>query len=1085
MNDVLSVYSAVRGTPEETTVKEVVWRLHDQGRPMPYLDEDYPDVALLRVDIAGPQCVAVDLDWPKFGDHFQSYGFPDEGGAQRLLTPALLSYRGKKGNDPVVFIDLASDTVKPGLSGGPLLNLRTRGVCGIVVATRSPAIPDGGFAVPWHALGDRLPYLVTANRQYHDSDHRWAGVVRQAARLVRFRLPRVVQNFVGRVGELEELERVLDGGSDHAVITQSVTGLGGVGKSQLAAKYVFKHLDAYDIVAWVRAENGDIGDLADLAVALAIPLTDGLTAEERAAAAQRWLCDCNERWLLVLDNVVSPEQVAKLSPTSGNGRVIVTSRHQGLTQFGPVLRIDVLDEDAGEEYLVARTGRQNERAPARRVAAALGGLPLALSHAGAYCSEGPSFEDYLNLLELPAAEIFDTSPEVFYQQTVASTWQVSIEAAADAAPLARPILAMAAYLAPDKIPTTLFERLVAGPFESGLGPRQYKRLNDGLRSLVRFSLVDVQDQSMHVHRLLQKTVRDDADAHNQQTGARAALEAVSAAFPEDSSLPAWWPQCEQLLPHVLVLGDTLGATHEFGPLLSLLLNRCSVYLMRSGATQRAVTVAETAVKVAEHLLGAEDHNRLTARSNLASAYADAGRVGDAVPLLERVLIDRERFLGPDHPDTLTTRSNLASAYADAGRVGDAVPLLERVLIDRECVLGPDHPDTLTSRTNMASCYSSAGRTTEAIALAERVAADSERVLGPDHPNTLTALSNLAYLYGAAGRTTEAIALAERVAADRERVLGPDHRDTLTSRASLASAYGDAGHIREALPALERVVADRERLLGPNHPDTLRARSNLATGYRMAGRTNDATTIQVQVLADTERALGPDHPDTLSARTVLAGSFWSAGRIDDALAIFEQLLADTERVLGRDHPDTLAARSNLATSYESAKRTSDAIAIFEPLVRDSERILGSRHPDTLNARRSLALSFNSANRTDDAIAILEPLIAESERIRGADHPDTLTARNTLAHCYLDAGRTEDAVAMFKQLVVDRERVLGFDHPDTLNAMAGLGSSYWFSGRTGDAVAIFKQAMASSERVLGPDHPDTRGLKDVLELLGANS
>ena len=81
--------------------------------------------------------------------------------------------------------------------------------------------------------------------------------------------------------------------------------------------------------------------------------------------------------------------------------------------------------------------------------------------------------------------------------------------------------------------------------------------------------------------------------------------------------------------------------------------------------------------------------------------------------------DAERVLGGTHPDTLTARNNLATAYQDAGRLEEAIALLERTLTDAEHVLGGTHPDTLGSRNNLATAYQDAGRLDEAEDLIRR------------------------------------------------------------------------------------------------------------------------------------------------------------------------------------------------------------------------------------------------------------------------------------------------------------------------------------------------------------------------------
>jgi hypothetical protein len=150
-----------------------ITRLADKRRPIPALAEDYPDLAVLKIDgFGGHPCVQIDTEWPSPHDGFWVFGYPKEGGATRL-TPARLSYRGTNGTWPLVYLDLAWDTIKQGMSGAAVLNLRTGGVCGVVVASRNPDKPDGALAVPWSAVAADLRKVLTANGDFHQRDPRW------------------------------------------------------------------------------------------------------------------------------------------------------------------------------------------------------------------------------------------------------------------------------------------------------------------------------------------------------------------------------------------------------------------------------------------------------------------------------------------------------------------------------------------------------------------------------------------------------------------------------------------------------------------------------------------------------------------------------------------------------------------------------------------------------------------------------------------------------------------------------------------------------------------------------------------------
>ncbi len=161
------------------------------------------------------------------------------------------------------------------------------------------------------------------------------------------------------------------------------------------------------------------------------------------------------------------------------------------------------------------------------MAAALGYLPLALTHAGAYCTSraGVPFGEYLELLEdLPSQELFDTNPEVFYQHTVAATWITSITAAVQQVPLARAALEMTAYLSPDAIPRSFFAVLE----ENSAAGR--KRVANALTALHRYSLATVDDNRISVHRLLQKVIRDWLGGPDQARAITHALTAIQRAI---------------------------------------------------------------------------------------------------------------------------------------------------------------------------------------------------------------------------------------------------------------------------------------------------------------------------------------------------------------------------------------------------------------------------------------------------------------------------------------------------------------------------------------------------------------------------
>ena len=160
--------------------------------------------------------------------------------------------------------------------------------------------------------------------------------------------------FVGRVDELARLDAAM--ASPGGVVVQAVHGLGGVGKSTLAARWAAAHAAEYSLTWWITAATSadiDTG-LAALAVALQPALTGVLPLEALREGAVQWLA-AHPGWLLILDNVTDPADIAPLLARAGAGRYLITSRRaSGWHATGAVpVRLGVLDPAEAQALLAA------------------------------------------------------------------------------------------------------------------------------------------------------------------------------------------------------------------------------------------------------------------------------------------------------------------------------------------------------------------------------------------------------------------------------------------------------------------------------------------------------------------------------------------------------------------------------------------------------------------------------------------------------------------------------------------------------------------------------------------------------------
>ena len=501
--------------------------------------------------------------------------------------------------------------------------------------------------------------------------------------------------FTGRDDLLAEVREQLLAG-DKAVV-QALHGMGGVGKTQLAAEYAHRFAGAYDLAWWVNAEQGGlIGDqVAALGLALGCVQPGAGTQTVRAAV----LAELRHRGrsLLVFDNAEDPADVAPWLP-GGGGHVLITSRQRGWDEVAAPVEIDVLARAESVAILQARVAVLSG-ADADRLAAELGDLPLAIAQAAGFMADtGMAADEFLALLRTRAGQLLAQGAPGSYPRSLAAAAGLIADRLARQDPAAAELASVCAFLAPEPIPESLFTA-AAGVLPGELAARAADPLawRQTLAHLTRQSLARIDHRGLQMHRLTQAILRERLTPAQATATRRYAEALLAASNPGDPPNPVTWPRWARLTPHVLAAD--LAATDS--PALRELAVYTCFYLLERGDTRTAHDLVSGLRRQWRDRLGENHEHTLAAAHYLAWTLHEMGRYTESRDLNQDTFARRRRVLGEDHPDTLYSAHNLAIDLRALGEVQAARELNHDTLDRHRRVLGQDHPDTLRSATMLA------------------------------------------------------------------------------------------------------------------------------------------------------------------------------------------------------------------------------------------------------------------------------------------------------------------------------------------------------------------------------------------------
>lgn len=877
--------------------------------------------------------------------------------------------------------------------------------------------------------------------------------------------------FVGREGELRRIAGLLKAGGTVAV----TTGIGGVGKTQLAAEVVHRYGQFFSGgVFWLSfAAQGNItSEVMKCVHRMGLP-SEGLT-QEALVERVRALWESDLPRLLVFDNCEDEHLLRDWKPKTGACRVLVTSRRMVWSATLGVQMLALETLSSGESVALLRQHRPDlSDTDAALIVAELGHLPLALQMAGsflkryerivtpaAYLADLRGVDPLTHpSLQGRGAEAMPTDREPNVEKVFALSF-ARLDATHPIDSLTRTLLGRAALLAPGE---PFERRLLLATLPPEADTDRFDA-EDALERLLELGLAEkLGNDALRLHRLLVAYARR---ALGDVMALQDVERAVIAIANEHNDKHDFGGK-QRLLPHLRLLAEVAMREDRKDRVAASLYNMLGDYVSMLGSYEEARELHERALMILDRILEGDHPEIAETLQYLGSINYIYGRYTQALDIIRKVLKIFENTLGTNHPKTINALHDLAVLCYSINQYDEAISILHQALQLREKVFGPADPETAYALNNLACIYRDLRRYDESLLLFQRTLEIREKVLSSDHPDTATTLGDLACLYRDQGRYSEASSLFQRSLDIKERVLGVGHADSATTLFNLAQLYMAQNQYGDAIPIFRRALSTLEQALGVEHPHIATILNELAFTLSLQGKYAEAKSLYERALTIQER-LQPNYAETAATLHNLGYLFSEQGQHKEAQEYYERALAIRE-LLQPNHPNTAATLHNLGYLFSEQGQYKAAQEYYERALAIQERVLPD-DPDTAAILHNLCYVLNEQGQYATAQVFCERALFIRERVLGSEHLDTATTLHNLGYALSGQNRYAEAQRFYIRALAIREHILDPNDLSTATTLHNLAYVLSEQGQYAEAQTLYARALAIENHTINPDDSD---------------
>lgn len=316
-----------------------------------------------------------------------------------------------------------------------------------------------------------------------------------------YKLPNKYKLFTGRSKELHRLNE-----SFKESTTVILAGIGGIGKSQIAKKYIFDTLNYYNLICWVNAKNETDLNAEFRRIASYFKLDVNVKDADIDIVIEtvKYYFSKSENNMIVFDGVdeVQANNIVKYIPRE-NTKVLITTQNLNYdTDIFTLIKVkDIRKEDAIELILNNTSNRKRteiDNEETIRLVELLYCYPLAIEHARAFINRNhDSITNYCKLFEKESINLFSNELNE-YELTALTTFSLSFNKAIKRQKESYKVLAICSLVNNTEI-----------PYEEIFLKNEYMNINlfwSATESLLNYSLIEVKGSFVNLHAIIQKNM---------------------------------------------------------------------------------------------------------------------------------------------------------------------------------------------------------------------------------------------------------------------------------------------------------------------------------------------------------------------------------------------------------------------------------------------------------------------------------------------------------------------------------------------------------------------------------------------------